>query len=137
MNRITRMLAVLAGTAVALSAAGLAGAEESKVTVVKAAPALNDMKVTRDKETGKLRAPTDAELADLQASRVTLAPHILDLVRPVTVLEVRADGSAVAKRSLADMDNLVITTGAGGKPVLQHSRGGKLPAAPVTNLPKE
>ena len=137
MNRTTRLLALWAGTAVALTVAGGAAAEESKVTVIKAGPALNDMKVTRDKETGKLRAPTDAELADLQASRVTIAPHILDLVRPVTVLEVRADGSAVAKRSLADMDHLVITTGAGGKPVLQHSRGAKLPAAPVTNLPKE
>jgi hypothetical protein len=137
MNRTTRLLALWAGTAVVLSAAGVAGAEESKVTVIKAGPALNDMKVARDKETGKLRAPTDAELADLQASRVTIAPHILDLVRPVTVLEVRADGSAVAKRSLADMDNLVITTGAGGKPVLQHSRSGKAPAAPTINPPKE
>jgi hypothetical protein len=136
MNRTTRLLALWAGTAVVLSAAGGAAAEESKVTVIKAGTTLNDMKVTRDKETGKLRAPTDAEIADLRANKVTIAPHFLDLVRPVTTVEVRADGSAVAKRSLADMDNLVITTGAGGKPVLQHSRSGKAPAAPVTN-PKE
>ena len=136
MNRTARLLALWAGTAVALSVAGGAAAGESKVTVVKAGPALNDMKVTRDKDTGKLRAPNDAELADLDAARVTVAPHFLDLVRPVTTVEVRADGSAVAKRSLADMDSLVLTTGADGRPVLRHSKKGTAPAAPAA-LPKE
>ena len=136
MNRFARLLALAASTAVAFAVGG-AVAGESKVTVVKAGPALSDMKVTRDKDTGQLRAATPEEVAALRASSVTIAPHILELVRPVTTVEVRADGSAVGKRSLADMDHLVLTRGADGKPVMQHSRNQKAVAAPATEAPKE
>jgi len=136
MNRVARMLALAASTAVAF-AAGSAGAGESKVTVIKAGPALSDMKVARDKETGQLRAPDADELAALKAASVTVAPHILELVRPVTTVERRADGSAVGKRALSDMDHLLLIRGADGKQVMQHSRTTKALATPATEAPKE
>jgi hypothetical protein len=136
MDRMAKMLATMACTGMVLGLAD-ANAGESKVTVVRAGPALSDMKVTRDKETGQLRAPTADEMAALRASSVTVAPHILELVRPVTTVEVRADGSAVGKRALGDMDHLVLTRSADGKQVLQHSRKAKALATPTTEAPKE
>jgi hypothetical protein len=136
MNRNTRLLALAASTAVAF-AVGDTFAGESKVTVVNAGSAVSDMKVARDKETGQLRAPNAEENAALKASSASLAPHILDLVRPVTTVEVRSDGSAVGKRSLGDMDNLVLTRDATGKAILQHSRKGKIATAPAAETPKE
>lgn len=87
----------------------------------KSAGALSDMKVSRDKETGQLRAPTPEENAALDAKARTIAPNVVVLRRPVTTVEVRPNGSAVAKRSLDDMDNLVLSRTADGKAVLRHS----------------
>jgi hypothetical protein len=130
------MLAVTACTAVAL-VAGAAVAEEVK-PVSKSGTALDDMKVARDKETGKLRAATPEEVASLKASGGGFATNIVVVTRPVTTVLVRPDGSAVARRSLDDMDNIVLSRDANGKAVLRHARKATAPApAPATDLPKE
>ena len=95
----------------------------------KPASALSDMKVSRDKETGQLRAPTAEEDASLASKARMLVPNVVVLRRPVTTVEIRSDGSAVAKRSLDDLDNLVITRGADGRAVIGHAGPTKTPAA--------
>lgn len=95
----------------------------------KSSPALSDMKVSRDKETGQLRAPTAEEDAMLASKARMLAPSVVVLRRPVTTVEIRSDGSAVAKRSLDDMDNLVISRSTDGRAVISHAGPTKAPAA--------
>ncbi len=56
--------------------------------------------------------------------------------RPSTTVEIRADGSVVAKRSLEDMDNVIATRTADGKTVLRHSDKPES-ASPTQNLPRE
>jgi ABC-type Na+ efflux pump permease subunit len=133
MERFLKLLALTAGTAVAF-AVGSASAEESKVTVVKAA-GLDTMKVVRDKDTGKLRAATSEEIVEMSASGSRLPPSVLTLSRPTTTVVTRADGSGTVRRSLDDLDSLVATRTADGKVVLRH---GGTHAAPATQqLPKE
>jgi hypothetical protein len=104
--------------------------------VALAGDVLGDMKVSRDKETGRLRAPTAEENAALKESARSLAPSVVVVRRPFTTIEVRPDGSAVGKRSLDDMENLVLTRTADGKAVLGHADK-PAPAAPTRTLPKE
>ena len=94
------------------------------------------MRVARDRETGDLRTPTAEENAALSTKASSIAPNMVVLRRPVTTVEVRANGSAVAKRSLDDMDNLVVTLAADGKAVMSHSAK-PAPMAPAHNLPQE
>jgi hypothetical protein len=110
----------MAGMAVAC-AAGSAGAEESKVTVVKAGEALKAMKVVRDKETGKLRPATAEEIAQMgKASTPGYAPAIVVLSHPVTSVVTNPDGSMTARRSLDDLDKLVVSRAADGKIEMSH-----------------
>ena len=135
MNLKARMR-VLSVCAVAGFTAGIALADDAKPAPARPAGALEDMKVSRDKETGALRAPTSEENAALRAKAFSVAPNVVVVRRPVTTVEIRADGSAVAKRSLEDIDNLVLTRTADGKSVLRHS-GEPAPSAPTPNLPRE
>ncbi len=96
-------------------------AVETKAAPAKATRPLSDMRVSRDKETGKLRTPTAEENAALDAKSRSIAPNVVVLSRPVSTVETRADGSAVGKRSLDEMDNLHVTRTADGKTVLHHS----------------
>src|SRR3954470_9959018 len=97
MNRITSLLAVTAGMAVAL-AAGIAAADE--VRIIKAGPALDAKKVVRDKETGKLRAPTEEELVEMNSAPANrFAPNVIVQSRPMTTIETRPDGVGVIRRS--------------------------------------
>jgi hypothetical protein len=132
MNRMSRMLAVMACTGVAL-AAGSAVAGEVKVTVVKAG-GMDALKVVRDKETGKLRAATPEEIAEMNRQPGNYLPNAAVLSRPVTTLVSRSDGSMTIKRSADDMDSLVVTRDANGKLVARH---GDHHAKPAQTLPKE
>lgn len=100
-------------------AMGFAGGPVSVPT--KATGAMSDMKVARDKETGQLRAPTAEESAALSTKARAIAPNVVVISRPVTTVQVRADGSVVANRSLDDMDNLVLTRGFDGRAFMRHA----------------
>ena len=131
MNRKTMLLAAMASTGV-LFAAGTAAAAE--VTIVRAGPALNAMKVVRDKDTGKLRAATAEEIAAMGNTPASaFAPNVAVVSRPQTTIVTRPDGSATIRRSLDDLDNVVAVKGADGKLKMGHHQG---PAA-TQPLPKE
>ena len=114
-------LACAAGMGVTL-AAGVAAADT--VTVVKAGPAIDSVKVVKDKDTGKLRAATPEE-ADAMASEPAqrLAPNVVVMSRPATTMVTRADGSATIRRSLDDLDSVVAQRGADGKLKIDHKGG--------------
>lgn len=133
MERIKGLLAVMACTGVAL-AVGTASATEVKI--IKAGASMDAVKVIRDKQTGKLRAPTAEEMVELNnAPAATLAPNIVVLSRPTSSTVTRPDGSATLRRSVEDLDSLVATRGADGKLVVRH-KGDH--AAPATHsAPKE
>ena len=137
MNHIAKMF-VSSACAAAAFAAGVALAQDARTAPVNSANALNDMKVARDKETGELRSLTQEEEAALKvrAKASSYAPNVVVVRRPSTTVEIRADGSAVAKRSLEDMDNVIATRTADGKTVLRHSDKPEA-ALPTQNLPRE
>ena len=114
-------LALMTATTALAADADKATSSANDAVSAKSAGALSDMKVSRDKETGQLRAPTPEESAALKAKAASIAPNVVVLRRPVTTVEVRPDGSMVGKRSLDDMDNLVLSRTADGKAVLRHS----------------
>jgi len=135
MKRVARLLALAASSAVAIAAGG-AVAADSKVTVVNAPVKLDAMKVVRDKETGRLRAATAEEIAEMNQATGGYAPNAVVLNRPMTTVVTRADGSATIRRSLDDMDSVVANRTVDGKLVIRH--GDKhAPAAPAQSLPKE
>jgi len=133
MNRKLRVLAVTACAGAALSV-GIAGAEESKVTVVKAGNALNALKVVRDPETGNLRPATASEIAQMgRSSTPGYAPSIVVLSHPTTTMVTHPDGSATIRRSLDDLDKVVVSRDAKGALVMHHGA-----AAPANaSNPKE
>lgn len=134
MNRRLKHFMLAAYSALILvPAMGFAGDSASAPT--NATGALSDMKVARDKETGQLRAPTAEESAALAAKARTLAPNVVVISRPVTTVQVRADGSAVANRSLDDMDNLMLTRGFDGRAFMHHA-GRSTAAAPAATPTK-
>ena len=128
MDRMSRMLALGACAALAL-AAGAAGAAESNVTVVKAGGGMDAVKVVRDKDTGKIRAATPEEMESMGPS--TLGPNVVVLSRPATTMVSRPDGSATIRRSVEDLDSVVIERAADGKVSMRHN------GAPTQNAPKE
>ena len=131
MIRKTSMLAIMACTGLAL-AAGANAADEVKV--IKAGSALNDLKVVKDKHTGKLRAATPEEAEEMARQPATrLAPNVVVISRPATTMVQRADGSATIRRSVEDLDALVAER-RDGKLTVRHN-GSHAPATP--NLPKE
>ena len=130
MHRIARMLAVMASAGVAF-AAGSACAGEVKVTVVKAS-GLDGIKVVRDKESGKLRAATPAEIVEMNKQSSGFAPNAVVVSRPATTFVTRADGGMTVRRSIEDIDSLKVERGANGK---LHAHHGDKPAAQP--LPKE
>ena len=133
MDRITRLLAVTACTGVALAAVNAAAGNE--VTVVRAGSVLDAKKVVRDKETGKLRAPTDEELAEMNAApSAGFAPNVVMQSRPMTTIVTRPDGSGTIRRSPDDLDALVVSRGADGKVVVRH-KGNSTPS--TQTQPKE
>jgi hypothetical protein len=135
MDRMSGMLALVACAGMAL-AASTAQAAESKVTVVTAGSATDAMKVVRDKDTGKIRAATPEEMESMAGTR-SLAPNVVVLSRPVTTMVSRPDGSATIRRSVDDLDSVVMERGTDGKLSMRH--GGKhAAAAPATpTAPKE
>ena len=132
MDRMARLLAIMASTGVAFAVGG-AVAADVKVTVVKAG-GLDSLKVVRDKETGKLRAANADEIAEMNRQPGNYLPNAAVLSRPVTTLVSRSDGSMTIKRSADDMDHLVVTREANGKLVTRH---GDRHDKPVQSLPKE
>ena len=131
MERIAKVLAVMACTGVGLCA-GAAVAGESKVTIVNAPGAkLDAMKVVKDKETGKIRAATPEEIAEMNAAPSrNFVPNAVVLSRPASTVTVHADGSMTGRRSFDDLDAVVVERGADGKAVLRHA--GKAGEAPVS-----
>lgn len=129
MNRMTRLLAGTACIGVAFAA------DAGEVKIIQAGPALDAMKVARDKETGKIRPATAEEIAEMGRGPA-LAPNAVVLSRPTTTMVTRPDGSATIRRSVEDMDSLVAARGADGKLVLRHSEK-HAPALPQQSLPKE
>jgi len=132
MDRMSKLLALAACTGMAF-AAGTAQAAESKVTVVNAGT--DAVKVVRDKDTGRIRAATAEEIEAMGPSR--LAPNIVTLSRPTTTAVTRPDGSTTIRRTLEDLDSVVMERGSDGKFRMRH--GCKdAPAAPATQTaPKE
>jgi hypothetical protein len=130
MHRIIKLLAIAAGTGLAL-AAGVAAADEVKV--IKAPGVLDAKKVVRDADTGKLRPATEEEAAAMGSATNRFAPNVAVISRPTTTMVTRPDGSATIRRSIEDLDSLVATRTADGKLAVKH--GKHAPAA--TNLPKE
>ncbi len=109
----------------ALTAMAGPGYADEPATAPAAAPAaasstLSDMRVVRDKETGQLRAPTREESAEIDAMPRKSSTNVVVVSRPVSTVEARSDGSLVGKRSLDDMENLVMEKTADGKTVLRH-----------------
>ncbi len=138
MHRFTTQFAL--GAFVALAAAGTPCLADEALAAqpVASSSALSDVKVARDKETGKLRAATAEESAELDAKAKTLAPSVVQIMRPVTTVQMRADGSAVGKRSLDDLDNVVLFKTQDGKTVMQHSDKAIVEAPAATaELPTE
>jgi hypothetical protein len=129
MNRMTRLLAMTACIGVAVAA------EAGEVKVIQAGPGLDNMKVTRDKVTGKIRPATAEEIAEMGRG-APLAPSVLVLSRPTTTMVTRPDGSATIRRSIEDLDSLVAARGADGKLIMRHSDKNS-PALPPQSLPKE
>lgn len=135
MQSKTRMLAIMAGMGVALTAGGVAAGE---VKVINAGPAMDAVKVVKDKETGKLRAATAEEAAQMAARPATrLAPNVVVLSRPTTTIVTRPDGSATIRRSLEDLDSLVAVRRADGKLNVRHQQGKDAAAPSTPNLAKE
>lgn len=132
MNRVAKLLALAASSAVAFAAGG-AVAADSKVTVVNAPVKLDAMKVVRDKDTGKLRAATSEEIVEMDANATPVAPHAILLSRPVTTYVTRADGGVTVRRSMDEMDSLTATRTPDGKVTMRH---GDKQHAPATQ-PKE
>jgi hypothetical protein len=133
MDRMSRMLALAACTGMAL-ASGVAQAAESNVVVVKAGGGTDAVKVVRDKDTGRIRAATPDEIESMGSS--SLAPNVVVLSRPATTMVSRPDGSATIRRSIDDLDSVVVERGADGKVSMRH--GGKnAPKAPTQTAPKE
>lgn len=128
--KISRALLALAAGAGLTLATSAAFADEAKTPAANAGDTLSDMKVTRDKDTGRLRPTTPEENAAIKASGRSVAPSVLVVRRPVSTIERRSDGSTVGKRSLADMDNLTMTRKADGSVVLNHGEQAA-PVAPV------
>ena len=120
MNVSGRTFAVTVCAAAAF-VAGAALADDAKPTTPTAGSTMSDMKVWRDPQTGKLRAPTPEESAALDAIPRSTTSNVVVLRRPFTTIEVRPNGSAVGKRSLDDMDNVVLTRTPDGKAVMSHS----------------
>jgi hypothetical protein len=126
----TRFLALSACAALTFANAA-AYAHETDAPSAKSADTLSSMKVTRDKETGRLRMTTPEEDAALRnTARSSRTPSVLVVRRPATTIEVRPNGSAVGKRSLDDMENLVMTRKPDGTVVMSHSHS-PAPAAPL------
>lgn len=125
----TRLLALAAGAGLAL-ATSAAYADETKAPPATSGDTLSDMKVTRDKDTGRLRPTTPEENAAIKASGRSVTPSVLVVRRPVSTAEIRPDGSAVGRRSLSDMDNLTMTRKPDGSVVVSHGEQ-PAPAAPV------
>jgi hypothetical protein len=135
MDRMKMWLAIAASTGVAL-AAGSALAGEPLVTVVKAGPALDAVRVVRDKETGQMRPATAEEIEQMTAARAhakSLAPSVTILNRPTTTIIDHPDGSSTIRRSVDDLDSLVASRGADGKLSVRH--GGHAASNPTA--PKE
>lgn len=132
MDRMSKLLALAACTGMAF-AAGTAQAADSKVTVVKAGGGTDAVKVVRDKDTGKIRAATPEEMDAMGNS--SLAPNVVVLSRPVTTMVQRPDGSATIRRSLDELDSVVMERGADGKLSMRH--GGKHVAPAPQTAPKE
>jgi len=136
MNRRSKALAVTA-CAGAVLCVSIANAEESNVTVVKAGDALSQMKVVRDKETGKLRPATSDEIVAMsQGSARSYGPSVVVLSRPNTTMVTRPDGSATIRRSIDDLDSVVVSRAADGKLHMQHGAKGEASPAQTAN-PKE
>ncbi|MGB7738259.1 MAG: hypothetical protein WBM03_04040 [Steroidobacteraceae bacterium] len=138
MQRFTTQLALSAFVALAAAGTPCLANETPAAQPVASSSALSDVKVVRDENTKQLRAPTAEESAALDAKAKKLAPSVVEIQRPVSTVERRADGSMVGKRSLADMDNLVLETSVDGTKLVRHSRDGaaKTPVA-TTALPTE
>jgi len=127
MERISKVLAVMACTGVALLAGG-AIAAESKVTIVNAPGNMDAMKVVKDKDTGKIRPATADEIDEMNAAPAhNYAPNAAILSRPATTLVQRADGSATIRRGADEMDAVLVSKGADGKVTLGHKQ-----SAPTT-----
>lgn len=133
MDRVSRMLALAACAGLAFASAA-AQAAESTVTVVKAGGGMDAVKVVRDKDTGRIRAATPDEIASMGPS--TLAPSVVVMSRPGTTMVSRPDGSATFRRSVEDLDSVVLERGADGKATMRHADK-HAPAASTQNLPKE
>lgn len=136
MDRSSRMLALAAGMGLAF-AVGIAHADEPRVTVIKAGPATDAMRVVRDQDTGKIRMATPEEIAAMAfdaPSTSRPAPSVLG--RSATTMVTRSNGSATVRRSVDDLDAVVIERSADGKMSMRHA-GGHVPSSSTPNLPKE
>lgn len=132
MNVPTRLLALAAGLALATS---VAHAQETKTSSAKSTDTLSDRKVVRDPVTGLLRLPTPEEDAELRTSAPPLPPNVLQLRRPTASVERRADGSAVGKRTLGQMQHLVADSANGTTTIRHGDAHAARPQAP--SLPTE
>jgi hypothetical protein len=137
MERMTRLLAVTACSAMAL-ALGTASAGESKVIIINApAGKMDAFKVVKDKQTGKVRAATSEEIEEMNAAPLHgFAPNAAVLSRPASTLTFNADGSMTGRRSFDELDSLVVERSADGKTQIRHGAK-QAPAAAKPALPKE
>lgn len=143
MHRYTSQIAL--GAFVALAAAGTPCLADEAPAAQPAAhtPTVLNVKVTRDKETGQLRAMTAQEDAEFRREVKAVGPTIVDAQRPVTTTVYNSDGSMVGKLSMDNMESLMLVRTPDGKLVMTHDEKAAADAAapaaqaPAAELPTE
>lgn len=123
------------GALIAVFAAGTPCLADDAASATAHASTVLNVKVTRDKETGQLRAMTAQEEAELKQSAKKVAPSVIETQRPVTTTVYHADGRMTGKLSMADMEDLVLVRTSDGKTVLTHTPD--TTPAPAAELPTE
>lgn len=120
MHRYTPQIAL--GALVALAAAGTPClADDAPATPVAASTStVLNVKVARDKETGKLRAMTAQEEAELKQAATSTQRNALEVARPVTTTVYHADGRMTGRLSPEDSESLLLVRKADGTLVMTH-----------------
>lgn len=144
MDRISKMLALAASIGIAC-AVEVAHADDSRVTVVKAGGGTDKVIVVRDQDTGRIRPATPEEIEAMgsgaragagASASSRFAPNPVVLSRSETTMVSRPGGGATIRRSMDDLDKVVLERSADGKMSMRHG-GGQVPQSSTQNLPKE
>jgi hypothetical protein len=131
--------AAIAAMAGSLCIAGVANADDAKAPAPTSGAEMNALRVVVDKNTGRVRAPTEAELAALIAAQraakeratqarsanANRAPMIMPASKTV---QRHANGMVSARLSLETLSALKVEKDAQGNTHLVHANDAKQPA---------